>query len=80
MSKAPFALKNARFSYKMGSPMINTPLIDTMVTDGLWDAINDYHMGITAENIAEQWRLTRTELDEFALMSQEKAVKAIEAR
>ena len=78
MSNAPFALKNARFGYKMGSPMINTPLIDTMVTDGLWDAINDYHMGITAENIVEQWHLTRTELDAFALKSQEKAVNAIE--
>lgn len=73
MSNAPFALKNARFGYKMGSPMINTPLIDTMVTDGLWDAINDYHMGITAENIVDKWHLSRAELDEFALKSQEKS-------
>ena len=51
MSKAPFALKDARFGYRMGSPMMNTPLVDTMVNDALWDAINDYHMGITAENV-----------------------------
>ena len=78
MSNAPFALKNARFGYKMGSPMINTPIIDTMVIDGLWDAMNNYHMGITAENIVDQWHLSRAELDEFALKSQEKAVNAIE--
>ncbi len=52
MSNAPFAVMNARYGYKMGSPMINTPLVDTMVNDGLWDAINNYHMGITAENVA----------------------------
>ena len=79
MSNAPFALKNARFGYKMGSPMTNTPVVDTMVTDGLWDAVNNYHMGITAENIVDQWHLTRMDLDEFALKSQEKAVKAIES-
>ena len=78
MSNAPFALNKARFGYKMGSPMVNTPLIDTMVADGLWDAINNYHMGITAENVAEQWHLSRKELDKFALNSQEKAIKAIE--
>lgn len=78
MSNAPFALKKARFGYKMGSPMIDTPLIDTMINDGLWDAFNDYHMGITAENIVERWKLTRTELDEFALKSQEKAVNALQ--
>ena len=53
MSLAPFALPKARFGYRMG----NNTLVDTMVNDGLWDAINDYHMGITAENVAEQWGL-----------------------
>ena len=76
MSCAPFALKNARFGYRMGSPMIDTPLIDTMVYDALWDAMNDYHMGITAENVAEQWNISRRELDEFATASQKKAVEA----
>ena len=59
MSNAPFALSKARFGYKMGSPMIDTPLIDTMVNDSLWDAINDYHMGITAENVAKKWHISR---------------------
>ena len=54
-------------------------MIDTMVNDALWDAFNDYHMGITAENICEKWGLTREELDEFAACSQQKAVAAIEA-
>lgn len=78
MSNAPFALKNARFGYRMGSPMLNTPLIDTMVNDALWDAFNDYHMGITAENLAQKYNLTRDELDEYALASQKKAAAAIE--
>ena len=73
MSKAPFALHDARFGYRMGSPMVNTPLVDTMVNDGLWDAINNYHMGITAENVAEKWGITREELDSFAIASQGKA-------
>lgn len=77
MSNAPFALKQARFGYRMGSPMINTPLVDTMVNDGLWDAINNYHMGITAENVAEKYGLTRQELDQFAVESQDKAYAAI---
>ena len=69
MSMAPYALKNARYGYRM----------DTMVNDALWDAFNDYHMGITAENVAEQWGLTREQLDEFAAASQQKACAAIEA-
>lgn len=77
MSNAPFALRNARFGYRMGSPMLDTPLVDTMVNDALWDAINNYHMGITAENVAEKWGLSRYELDEFAAWSQEKANVAI---
>ena len=75
MSMAPYALKNARYGYRMG----NAPMIDTMVNDALWDAFNDYHMGITSENVAEQWGLTREQLDEFAASSQQKACAAIEA-
>ena len=75
MSMAPYALKNARYGYRMG----NAPMIDTMVNDALWDVFNDYHMGITAENVAEQWGLTREQLDEFAASSQQKACAAIEA-
>ncbi len=75
MSMAPYALKNARYGYRMG----NAPMVDTMVNDALWDAFNDYHMGITAENVAEQWGLTREELDAFAVASQNKACAAIES-
>jgi acetyl-CoA C-acetyltransferase len=73
MSMAPYALKQARFGYRMG----NAPMVDTMVNDGLWDSFNDCHMGVTAENICEQWALTREELDDFAANSQQKAEKAI---
>ncbi len=73
MSMAPYALKQGRYGYRMG----NAPMIDTMVNDALWDAFNDYHMGITAENVAEQWGLTREQLDEFAASSQQKAAAAI---
>ena len=75
MSMAPYALKNARYGYRMG----NAPMVDTMVNDALWDAFNDYHMGITAENICEKWGLTREELDEFAANSQQKAWAASES-
>ena len=75
MSMAPYALKNARYGYRMG----NAPMIDTMVNDALWDAFNDYHMGITAENVAEQWGLTREELDKFAMVSQNKCEAAQKA-
>ncbi len=74
MSSAPYLLQNARFGYRMN----NGELIDSMIKDGLTDAFNNYHMGITAENVAEQWGLTREELDEFAANSQNKACKAIE--
>ncbi|SFL13102.1 acetyl-CoA C-acetyltransferase [Lachnospiraceae bacterium KH1T2] len=74
MSMAPFALDKARFGYRMG----NSKLIDTMINDALWDAFNDYHMIKTADNVAEQWKLTREELDEFAAESQNKACKAQE--
>ena len=75
MTMAPYALKNARYGYRMG----NAPMIDTMVNDALWDAFNDYHMGITAENVADQWGLSREDLDAFAAASQQKAVAAQEA-
>lgn len=53
--------------------------IDEMIKDGLWDAFNDYHMGVTAENVAEKWNVTREEQDEFSLLSQQKAEKAIKS-
>lgn len=73
MSMAPYALKNARFGYRMG----NNQIYDTMITDALTDAFHGYHMGITAENVAERWGLTREELDAFAANSQQKACAAI---
>lgn len=72
MSNAPYLLKKARFGYKMG----NNEIIDSMIQDGLTDAFNNYHMGITAENIAEHWEISREEQDEFALNSQLKTEKA----
>ncbi|WP_308695711.1 acetyl-CoA C-acetyltransferase [uncultured Stomatobaculum sp.] len=75
MSMAPYALTKARFGYRMN----NATMIDTMVNDGLWDAFNDYHMGITAENVAEKYGLTREELDAFSANSQQKAVAAQES-
>lgn len=75
MSNAPFALPKARFGYRMN----NGVLVDTMVNDALWDAFNNYHMMITAENVAEKWGLTREELDEFSVKSQNKAEKAIKS-
>lgn len=74
MSMAPYVLDKARFGYRMGDAAMK----DSMVKDALWDAFNDYHMGITAENVAEKWNLKREELDEFALKSQNKAVTARE--
>lgn len=75
MSMAPYALTKARFGYRMN----NATMIDTMVNDGLWDAFNDYHMGITAENVAEKYGLTREELDAFSANSQQKACAAMAA-
>lgn len=75
MSMAPYALKQARFGYRMN----NNTLVDTMVNDALWDAFNDYHMIKTADNICEEWGLTREELDEFAVKSQQKASAAQES-
>lgn len=75
MSQAPHVLPNSRNGQRMG----NWTMIDTMVTDGLWDAFNDYHMGVTAENIVEKYGITREEQDAFAAASQQKAVAAREA-
>jgi acetyl-CoA C-acetyltransferase len=74
MSQAPYALPKARWGARMG----NAELVDTMVFDGLTDAFNLYHMGITAENVAEKYAVTRQDQDEFSLASQQKAVKAID--
>ena len=80
MSMAPFALPNGRYGYRMMWPSQSQGgLVDTMVKDALWDAFNDYHMITTADNVAREWGLTREELDEFALKSQQKACAAIEA-
>ena len=73
MSMAPFALPKARFGYRMN----NGTLVDTMVNDALTDAFNNYHMMITAENVAEQWGITREELDAFSANSQQKCEKAM---
>jgi acetyl-CoA C-acetyltransferase len=75
MSMAPYILKNARWGQRMG----DGTLYDPMVKDGLWDVFNDYHMGITAENVAELYNITREELDEFSAKSQNKAEKAKKA-
>jgi len=74
MSQAPYLLKNARDGFKMG----DQKLVDSMISDGLWCAFNDYHMGVTAENLCSKYDIGRGEQDEFAASSQEKAVKAIE--
>ena len=75
MSLSPYVVPAARW----GARMFDTKMVDVMVNDGLWDAFNNYHMGITAENVAEQWGLTREELDAFALASQQKASAAQQA-
>lgn len=75
MSQAPYLVTNARWGKKMG----NQVLVDDLMNDGLMDAFNQYPMGITAENVAEKWGITREEQDKFALLSQQKAKSAIEA-
>lgn len=74
MSQAPYLLKNARDGFKMG----DQKLVDSMISDGLWCAFNDYHMGVTAENLCSKYEIGRSEQDEFAAASQERASKAIE--
>ena len=71
MSKSPHAI-----SFRKGKKMGDTEFLDTMIKDGLWDAFNGYHMGMTAENIAEKWQISRREQDEFAYQSQVKADKS----
>src|ERR1700733_5553490 len=73
MTNAPYLLPQARKGYRLG----NGQVIDSMVHDGLWDIYNDYHMGITGENVAEKYGITREEQDEFAVNSHRKAVAAM---
>jgi len=73
MTNAPYLLPQARKGYRLG----NAQIVDSMVHDGLWDIYNDYHMGITGENVAEKYGITREEQDEFALNSHRKALSAI---
>jgi acetyl-CoA C-acetyltransferase len=75
MSQAPYAVPKARWGHRMG----DGNLVDLMIFDGLWDIFNGYHMGITAENLAAKYGITREEQDEFALRSQQKAEAAIKA-
>ncbi|MBT2654721.1 acetyl-CoA C-acetyltransferase [Bacillus sp. ISL-18] len=75
MSQAPYLLKGGRNGFKMGDQKI----LDSMISDGLWCAENDYHMGVTAENLAEKYEITRVEQDEFSAWSQQKAQAAIES-
>src|SRR5438270_2684976 len=72
MSNTPYLLPNARKGYRLG----NGQLVDSMVHDGLWDIYNDYHMGITGENVAEKYGITREVQDEFAAISHRKALDA----
>ncbi len=76
MSASPFYLRKARWGYKMASP--SGELVDSMMADGLWDAFNDYHMGVTAENLAEKYKISRESQDRFACRSQEKTYAATE--
>ncbi|MCK9237880.1 MAG: acetyl-CoA C-acetyltransferase [Thiopseudomonas sp.] len=73
MSLAPYVLPKARTGLRMG----HAQMLDSMIEDGLWDAFNDYHMGITAENIVDRYGFSRTQLDEFAANSQTKAAAAL---
>jgi acetyl-CoA C-acetyltransferase len=75
MSASPHVLPNSRDGFRMG----NTQLVDTMITDGLWDAFHQYHMGITAENVATKFNISRAQQDAFALASQQKALAALDA-
>ena len=75
MSATGYAMPAARW----GARMFDAKMTDMMVNDGLWDAFNNYHMGMTAENVAEQWGITREELDEFSVISQQRAEKAVDS-
>ncbi len=76
MDQAPFLLQKGRYGYRMGLP--DAKILDHMVYDGLWDVFNDYHMGMTAENVADQYDITRDECDEYAARSHQLAQKATE--
>ena len=73
MTNAPYLLQNARKGFRLGDQKV----VDAMVHDGLWDAYNDYHMGNTGENVADKYKITREEQDEYALNSHRKALSAI---
>ncbi len=75
MSRAPYLISDARWGARMG----HGKLTDSMIQDGLWDCFYDYHMGITAENLAEQYSISRTQQDRFALRSQQRCKAAFEA-
>lgn len=75
MTQAPYAVPKARYGAKMG----NTEMVDLMLRDGLYDVFNDYHMGVTAENLADQWNISREEMDSFAADSQNKTESAVDA-
>ncbi|MCP3738644.1 acetyl-CoA C-acetyltransferase [Rossellomorea sp. BNER] len=75
MSQSPYLLKGARNGFKMGDQKV----VDSMISDGLWCAFNDYHMGVTAENLCDRYSISREEQDQFSAWSQQKAVAAIEA-
>ncbi|MER2105735.1 MAG: acetyl-CoA C-acetyltransferase [Solibacillus sp.] len=75
MSQAPYIMRNAREGFRMG----DQKLIDTMIQDGLWCAFNDYHMGVTAENLCDQYNITREEQDAFSARSQKRAARAQQA-
>ncbi len=76
MDKAPFLLPKGRYGYRMGLP--DAKILDHMVYDGLWDTFNDYHMGVTAENVADQYGISRDEADEYAARSHNRAEKAMD--
>ena len=71
MTNSPHAI-----NFRNGKKLVEKDLVDTMIKDGLWDAFHGYHLGVTAENVAEKFQVTRDEQDKFALKSQEKALKA----
>ena len=77
MSNTPFYLQKARYGYRMAMP--KDEIVDGMVYDGLWDIFNDYHMGVTAENLAESYNITKEEQDEFAYKSQLKCKQAMDS-
>ncbi len=75
MSQAPYVVQNQRWGSRMG----DSKVVDTMLRDGLTDGFEGFHMGITAENVSEQYGITREDQDNFAVQSQKRAVAAIEA-